>query len=229
MTSMYYRKEVDRLLSTGISNKMSEFLATPLLKGFSLGAGLIIAIGAQNAFVLRQGLKRLHVFATASVCTLCDAILILLGVNGLGTLIASFPALNAVTTWGGVLFLLVYGLRAFKGAIAPAPLEDYGVADQSESLYGTVLTALALSLLNPHVYLDTVVLLGSVGAQYPANSRIYFAAGAMLASAIWFFSLSYGAAWLMPLFKRRMAWRVLDGIVGCIMWVIAASLAWSAV
>lgn len=208
---------------------MSEFIVLPLLKGFSLGAGLIIAIGAQNAFVLRQGLKRLHVLATASVCTLCDAVLILLGVNGLGTLIAGFPALNAVTTWGGALFLLVYGLRAFRKAIAPATLEAAGVADPPASLYGTVLTALALSLLNPHVYLDTVVLLGSVGAQYPANSRIYFAAGAMLASATWFFSLSYGASRLTPLFKRRVAWRVLDVTIGCIMWMIAALLAWSAV
>jgi L-lysine exporter family protein LysE/ArgO len=200
---------------------------TPLIQGFSLGAGLIIAIGAQNAFVLQQGLKRRHVFVTASIGTLCDATLITLGVAGLGALVSQIPALTAITTWGGVAFLLFYGFRSFKSASIPASLEANPGQAQLATLRGTILAMLAVSLLNPHVYLDTVVLIGSVGVHYPPKERVAFALGAMLASFTWFFSLAYGAAWLAPLFRRPLAWRILDLGVGCIMWAIAASLIWS--
>ncbi len=199
-----------------------------LLQGFGLGAGLIIAIGAQNAFVLRQGLKRQHLFVTASISTLCDAILILLGVGGLGAVIASIPALTIIATWGGALFLLFFGLRSFRSAMVKSALDAGKASAQPVHPGGAILAVLAFSLLNPHVYLDTVVLVGSVGAHYQANERVSFALGAMLASCTWFFGLAYGAAWLAPLFQRPLAWRILDSIVGCIMWTIAASLIWTA-
>lgn len=199
-----------------------------LLQGFGLGAGLIIAIGAQNAFILRQGLKRQHLFLTASVSTLCDAILILLGVGGLGTVIASIPMLTIIATWGGALFLLYFGLRSFRSAMVKSALDIGKASAQPARPGGAVLTVLAFSLLNPHAYLDTVVLVGSVGAHYQANERVSFALGAMLASCTWFFGLAYGAAWLAPLFRRPQSWRILDMVVGCIMWMIAASLIWTA-
>ncbi len=198
----------------------------PLMQGFGLGAGLIIAIGAQNAFVLRQGLTRSYVFITALICALCDAVLIALGVGGVGTLITRNPGLTTFARWGGAAFLFWYGARAFWSALKPSAL-DAADASHSASLRGTVLTVLALSLLNPHVYLDTVVLLGSIGGQYPADERLTFALGAMLASWCWFFGLAYGAAWLAPLFRRPVAWRILDAGIGCIMWAIAASLIWA--
>jgi L-lysine exporter family protein LysE/ArgO len=199
-----------------------------LLQGFGLGAGLIIAIGAQNAFVLRQGLKRQHLFMTASISTLCDAILILLGVGGLGTVIANVPALTVIATWGGAVFLLFFGLRSFRSAVVKSALDTGKASAQPVSPGGAILAVLAFSLLNPHVYLDTVVLVGSVGAHYHANERVTFALGAILASCTWFFGLTYGAGWLAPLFRRPQAWRILDSIVGCIMWTIAASLIWTA-
>lgn len=197
-----------------------------LLQGFGLGASLIIAIGAQNAFVLRQGLRRLHVFATAAICSLCDALLILLGVAGFGRLIASNEMLTLVATWGGAAFLLYYGWRSFRAALKPGALDTDTVALRPVRLRETVLTTLAVSLLNPHVYVDTVMLIGSVGAQHPLAERASFASGAMLASFTWFFTLGYGASWLTPLFRKPAAWRVLDTMVGIIMWLIAVSLVW---
>jgi L-lysine exporter family protein LysE/ArgO len=194
------------------------------LQGFALGASLIIAIGAQNAFVLRQGLRRVHVFPTASICTLCDMALIALGVAGLGAVIAHSPLLIGLATWGGAAFLLYYGYRAFRAALRPGAMELAASIPQPTYLRATILATLAISLLNPHVYLDTVILLGSIGARYPQEQRMWFATGAMFASLVWFFGLAYGATWLAPLFQRPAAWRVLDAAVGCIMWVIAASL-----
>ncbi len=198
-------------------------LAPALLQGFGLGAGLIIAIGAQNAFVLRQGLERHHVFATAAICTLCDMTLIALGVGGMGSLVTRLPALAAAASWGGAVFLLLYGARSFRAAISPGALSTAGAADPP-ALGATLLAALGFSLLNPHVYLDTVVLIGSVGARFPPDQRVGFGAGAMLASTVWFFGLAYGAAQLAPLFRRPAAWRVLDVVIGVTMWAIAISL-----
>jgi L-lysine exporter family protein LysE/ArgO len=201
-----------------------EIALDPLFKGFGLGAGFIMAIGAQNAFVLRQGIRRSHVFATALICTLCDVALIALGVGGLGTLIAGDTVLKMVATWGGFTFLLLYGLLSFKAAFAAKKDSQPEIHFKSKSLSGTVLSALGISLLNPHVYLDTVVLIGSVGAQFPPGERIMFASGAVLASSVWFFCLAYGAVRLSPVFQRPLSWRILNLITGCIMLAVAVSL-----
>ncbi|MBO0777466.1 MAG: amino acid transporter [Ktedonobacteraceae bacterium] len=206
---------------------MSQALMLAILQGFGLGMSLIVAIGAQNAFVLRQGIKRQHVFVMASLCSLCDAALILLGVGGLGVVITAFPPLIILATWGGAVFLLVYGFRAFKAALTSEKLEIQSSSAQPVRLRETILSVLAFSLLNPHAFLDTVVLIGSVGAHYHPADRVFFALGAVLASIAWFFSLAYAARWLAPLFRRPLAWKILDGAIGCIMWVIAASLIWT--
>ncbi|WP_238364334.1 LysE/ArgO family amino acid transporter [Mesobacterium pallidum] len=188
--------------------------------GFSLGFSLILAIGAQNAFVLRAGLRRAHVFAICLTCALSDAVLIAAGVAGFGALATAVPGLE----WGmrlfGAAFLFWYGARAFLAAWrGGAALEAEG---QVGSLRAALLTCLALTWLNPHVYLDTVVLLGSIAAQ--ASSRPAFAAGAMTASFVFFFSLGYGARLLAPLFARPVAWRLLDALVGAVMWAIGLGL-----
>jgi L-lysine exporter family protein LysE/ArgO len=202
--------------------------AAPYFEGLGLGAGLIVAIGAQNAFVLRQGLRRRHTFVTAALCALCDAMLISLGVAGLGAVIAGRPGLLAAATWGGAAFLFAYGLRSFRSALRPGALE--AAKEGAEiSLRATVLAVLAFSLLNPHVYLDTVILLGGIGARHPAPERPAFVAGACTASILWFFGLAYGSGVLAPLFRRPSTWRALDALVGCVMWAIAAGLVRSAV
>lgn len=206
---------------------MLELRFAPYVQGFSVSMALIVAIGAQNAFVLQQGLRRSYVAVSALTCALCDALLISLGVGGFGAIVARTPWLAAVTTWGGALFLLVYGFRSFKSALQSNALQT-DAAGARLSLRATVLGLLAVSLLNPHALLDTIVLIGSVGAQFPADQRAAFALGAMSASLTWFFGLAYGAAWLAPLFRRPIAWRVLDLGVGCLMWTIAASLLLSA-
>lgn len=192
------------------------------LEGFGLGAGLIIAIGAQNAYVLRQGLRRQHVFAVASVCFFIDCALIALGAGGFASLLRAVPSLPSLAAWGGALFLAAYSLRAFAAAARPQALEAAGAAAGTRR--AAVLTALALSLLNPHVYLDTVVLLGGVAARYPAGERLAFALGAMVASCLWFYGLGYGARRLAPLFASARAWRLLDAFVGCVMAALALSL-----
>ena len=180
------------------------------LAGFSLGLSLILAIGAQNAFVLRQGLRRQHVFAIVLACALSDAVLIVVGVAGFGVLIESLPALGTAMRWGGAAFW-----AAWRGG------ETLEAGQGAGSLRAALLTCLALTWLNPHVYLDTVVLLGSVSAQYPPWP---FGIGAVTSSFTFFFALGYGARLLAPVFARPMAWRVLDVVVGAIMWAIAATL-----
>ncbi|HYH96909.1 LysE/ArgO family amino acid transporter [Hyalangium sp.] len=194
------------------------------LKGFGLGTSLIVAIGAQNAFVLRQGLKREHVFVVATICFLCDATLIALGSAGFGSLVAAFPRLTDIAAWCGAAFLLAYGLRSFRAAIRPSVLKTSGGEAGGMTLKQAVLTTLALSLLNPHVYLDTVILLGSLAGQYVMPPRAFFALGAMAASCVWFYGVGYGAGRLAPLFSRPTSWRVLDLLIGIIMWSIAFSL-----
>jgi len=185
------------------------------LEGFGLGAGLIVAIGAQNANVLRQGLKGEHVFAVAGLCFLVDVALIALGAGGFASLIAGHAGATDIIAWAGAAFLFVYGLRAFHGAIKPGTLEARDARNAGGSLRAAALTALALSLLNPHVYLDTVILVGSVAAQFPPGERMAFALGAVGASFVWFYGLGYGAAWLAPLFAKPAAWRILDLAIGC--------------
>lgn len=198
------------------------FLPGPFLTGLATGAGLIIAIGAQNAFVLSQGIRREYHWPIAGLCGLIDALLITLGIAGMGVLISDSPLLLTLVTWGGAAFLLWYGANALRSALKAGSLEvqTRGLS----SLRGALLTTLALSLLNPHVYLDTVILLGSIGGRYPDEGRYWFGAGAALFSFIWFFSLSLGARWLAPLFQKPLAWRILDGLVCLMMWTLAALL-----
>jgi len=195
-----------------------------LSQGFGLGIGLIVAIGSQNAFVLRQGLKRERVFLVTTVCFLCDAVLIAAGAAGFGTLVASSPLALQVALWGGSAFLFVYGARAFRSALNPGTLETDESGTATDSPLRILLTILTLSLLNPHVYLDTVVLLGSLAARFSGSSRLFFAVGAMTASFVWFYGVGYGARVLAPLFRKPAAWRLLDAAVGLTMWAIGASL-----
>lgn len=203
-------------------------LLPALLSGFGLGASLIIAIGSQNAFVLRQGLKRQYVFTVCTICFLCDSLLISLGAGGFSTLVSSSPLLLKLTLWGGVLFLFAYGLRAFTAALRPGSLEAENGAASEVPLRQVVIMAVSFSLLNPHAFLDTVVLLGSLAGQYPGISRLAFAAGAMAASLAWFYGIGYGARLIAPLFRKPQAWRMLDIMVGFTMWVIAFRLAFPA-
>lgn len=191
--------------------------------GFRLGLGLILAIGAQNAFVLRQGLKREHVFWVCLFCAASDAALIAVGVSGFSLASAKAPWLVPALRWGGVAFLVWYGLRSFRAAWAGG--ESLKAAEGGGEPLGRVLAIMAaLTWLNPHVYLDTVVLLGSVSAQYPGRA-LAFGAGAVTASFAFFFALGYGARLLAPLFARPRAWRILDAFVGCLMWSLAFGLA----
>ncbi|MBZ8138486.1 amino acid transporter [Rubrivivax gelatinosus] len=192
------------------------------ITGFSLGLALIVAIGAQNAFVLRQGLRREHVGAIVLFCAVSDALLMSAGVGGLGRLIGAAPALAAALTWGGAAFLMVYGLKALWRARRPGALD--AAADRGLTRRQALAQAAAFTLLNPHVYLDTVVLVGAVGAQQAAAARPVFVWGAASASLLWFGALGYGARLLAPLFARPRAWQVLDLLVGATMLLLAAAL-----
>ncbi|MEM1318459.1 MAG: LysE/ArgO family amino acid transporter [Pseudomonadota bacterium] len=194
----------------------------PAAKGFALGGGLIIAIGAQNAFLLRQGLLRSHVFILCLIAATSDALLIIAGVAGVGTLVQANPLLLKIVTLGGAIFLAVYAIQAALRAWKPDALAVNGQGPAS--LGKAVSTLLAFTFLNPHVYLDTVVLVGGISAQYQGDARIAFAAGAVAASFVWFFSLGYGARLLTPLFAKPRAWQVLDAIIAIIMALLALSL-----
>ena len=192
------------------------------IAGLGFGLSLIIAIGAQNAFVLRQGLRREHVLVVVAICALSDAVLIAVGVGGLGTLVQLAPWLLTVVRIAGAAFLLVYGVLAARRAFRPAALitDDAG---KSTPLLATVGTVLALTWLNPHVYLDTVVLLGSVAGTH-GDDRWWFGLGAAIGSILWFSALGFGARLLRPLFAKPMAWRVLDVIIAIVMIALAVSL-----
>jgi L-lysine exporter family protein LysE/ArgO len=193
-----------------------------LLAGFSLGFSLILAIGAQNAFVLKQGLKGEHVLLVCLLCALSDALLILIGVSGFHLLVAAYPGAIAVARYGGALFLLTYGLLSFWRAVRlQQGLQPSEIS--SNSAWQSALTCLAFTWLNPHVYLDTVVLLGSVSTQFADNIN-WFASGAMTASFVFFFALGYGARLLRPLFATARAWRILDLLIAIVMWTIATRL-----
>ncbi|MFA3918116.1 LysE/ArgO family amino acid transporter [Ruegeria hyattellae] len=196
-------------------------MVASFIPGFFLGFSLILAIGAQNAFVLRQGLRHTHVFAVCLTCAISDALLIAAGVAGFGALATAVPWFEPLMRYGGAAFLIVYGARSFQAAWRG------GEALQTRNgagagLGATLATLLALTWLNPHVYLDTVVLIGSVSAQYP--DRLSFGLGAVTSSFVFFYSLGYGARLLAPLFARPRAWQVLDVLIGVVMWAIAAKL-----
>lgn len=193
--------------------------------GFLLGASLIMAIGAQNAFILRQGLIRSHVFVLCLICAASDALLIAAGVAGLGTLIAQSPKLILGVTIGGALFLAAYAVKAFQRAWRPSAM--VAGAPEGISLKPAVLTCLAFTFLNPHVYLDTVVLLGSLSAAFEGRERLTYGMGAATASFVWFFGLGYGARLLAPLFAKPAAWRVLDVLIAIVMSLLALGLLFS--
>ncbi|WP_250446635.1 LysE/ArgO family amino acid transporter [Actinotalea sp. C106] len=190
--------------------------------GLTTGLALIVAIGAQNAFVLRQGIRREHVGAVVLICAASDVLLILLGTAGIGVLVDRFPVALDVLRWGGAAYLLWWAFRSFRSAIRPAALTEA----TPRSRGSVALTAVALTFLNPHVYLDTVVLLGSLANQHGPDARWVFAGGAVVGSILWFTALGFGArALARPLDKPR-TWRIVDAVIGVIMLVIAASLVW---
>ncbi len=192
------------------------------LRGFATSGALIVAIGAQNAFVLRQGIKREHVLAVVLVCAVSDALLITIGVAGLGTFVQRSPALLTLARYGGAAFLIAYGLLAARRALHTESMA--AATDTPLSLRAAVTACLAFTYLNPHCWLDTVVLLGSIASQQPAGSRAAFGVGATAASFVWFFALGFGARALRGLFARPIAWKVLDALIALVMWGIAASL-----
>ena len=195
---------------------------TTYLAGFSLGMSLILVIGSQNSFVLKQGLKKQHVFIVCFVCALSDGILISLGVAGFGVFVEQHPSIEIFARYGGAIFLFLYALLSFKDSITKnhaLKLEE----NSQKSVYKAVITCLAFTWLNPHVYLDTVILLGSVSTKYQP-SQLSFALGAILASFIFFFSLGYGARLLAPIFKNPKAWKIFDFSIGFIMLTISYSL-----
>jgi L-lysine exporter family protein LysE/ArgO len=202
------------------------FAFAPFFQGFGTGGGLIVAIGAQNAFVLTQGVRGNHPLIVALICILCDVLFISAGIAGVGTAVATRPALTLWVAWGGAGFLLFYGWGSLRSAIRGGSLT---AADRPPlSLRAAVFTTLAVTLLNPHFYLDTVVLLGGLSSQFRGQSRLLFWAGAISASIIWFISLSLGGRMLAPLFSRQISWRILDSLVCLTMWGIAASLVMTA-
>ncbi|ANG64046.1 amino acid transporter [Marinobacterium aestuarii] len=200
----------------------SALQSSVMLQGFVTGGGLIIAIGAQNAFLLAQGVRRQYHWPIALLCSLSDALLICLGVLGMGALISESPMLLELARIFGAFFLFYYGYRALCSALQPAGLDM--ASRGAGSLKSALLTTLAVSLLNPHAYLDTVVLVGSIATQYGDSLRYWFGAGAVLASFTWFLMLGMGAPKLAPLFRNPRAWRVLDSLVCLMMWGIALSL-----
>lgn len=202
--------------------------STPLMlsvfvQGLLLGLGLIVAIGAQNAFVLRQGLRREHVGAVVLFCAVSDALLISAGVLGMAQALGNSPGLARALALGGAAFLAVYGWRALQRARVPQRMEA-SAEGSGLSRSAALAQAAAFTLLNPHVYLDTVLLVGSIGAQQPVPLQPVFVAGASVASLGWFTALGFGARWLAPWFARPRAWQVLDGLIGLTMLTLSALL-----
>ena len=192
------------------------------LAGFATGGSLIVAIGSQNAFVLRQGLRQEHVLPIVVICASADALLILAGVAGLGEVIQAAPAALAWLRFAGAAFLAAYGVMALRRALDP----HQAVVERGApiTLRAAVATTLAFTFLNPHVYLDTVVLVGALANQHQGAERWQFAAGAATASVVWFTALGFGAKLLVPVFARPVTWRVLDAVIAGIMFILAASL-----
>ena len=192
------------------------------LKGLALGASLIIAIGAQNAFVLSQGVRRKYNIIIPLICSVSDAILLSVGILGVGQILASNQLVSDIASIGGALFLGWYGLRSLLSFFKTTKMED---SDQGpQSLKAAVLFTLAVTLLNPHVYIDTIILMGGISSQFVGNGKYAFGAGAITASFLWFFSLSLGGKLLSPLFQNPLEWKIMDLIITLIMWSIAFSL-----
>ncbi|MCH9627936.1 MAG: Arginine exporter protein ArgO [Chlamydiales bacterium] len=191
-----------------------------MLKGFTAGGSLIFAIGAQNVFVLRQGLLRHHLLLTALLCSFIDALLIILGVAGFGKILSCHPALIDISKYGAVGFLFLYGILSLKSAFKPKALK---ISENIPlpSAKKTILLIMLLSLLNPHVYVDTVILLGSIAAQHSNEEKMYFTLGAISASFVWFFAMTYGSRLLAPVLSSPRAWKRVDCGIAFTMWGIA--------
>ena len=189
-------------------------MLTPLLIGFATGLTLIVAIGAQNAFILRQGIRREHVLPVVAVCTVSDVALMAAGVAGFGALVTAHPQVVTLARFGGAAFLIVYGMLAARRAWRPSGLTPSEAGPSR--LAGVMLTCLAFTFLNPHVYLDTVVLIGALSNEH-RDGRWLFGVGAAVASAVWFTTLGFGAGRLRGLFARPAAWRILDGLIAVTM------------
>jgi L-lysine exporter family protein LysE/ArgO len=202
---------------------LTELLA-PAVLGFGTGLALIVAIGSQNAFVLRQGIQGEHVAAVVLVCSLSDALLISAGIAGIGALIEASPVVVNVARYAGAVFLVSYGALAARRAIRPGALTASG-KQKAISAGAALSTVLALTWLNPHVYLDTVLLLGSVANQQTQDLRWWFGAGAIAASIAWFSALGFGARILRPFFARPSSWRLLDGLIAAVMLTLGVRLA----
>lgn len=202
----------------------SAHIISAFVQGLALSLGLIVAIGAQNAFVLRQGLRREHVGAIVVFCGVADGVLIAAGVLGMAQALGDRPMVARALALAGALFLTVYGIQALRRSRRQNQLraDDSGTTIRRST---AMAQAAAFTLLNPHVYLDTVLLVGSIGAQQPEAMRGWFIAGATTASVTWFGALGYGARWLAPLFARPRAWQFLDALIGITMLVLATMLA----
>lgn len=190
--------------------------------GFSLGLSLILAIGAQNAFVLKQGIKKQHVFLVCTICALSDAVLIFVGVSGFGYVVERYQVIKTAALWGGFVFLSIYGLRSLYSAFSASHTLTSG-DEEARGAAKTALLTLAFTWLNPHVYLDTALLLGSVSTKFGERAGL-FGVGAMCASFAFFFSLGYGARFLAPLFQKLAAWKILEFFVGVTMITLGAML-----
>ena len=202
------------------------------VNGFLISLGLIVAIGPQNAFVLRKGLRRRHVFAVAMTCFLADAVLILLGAAGVGALAKQSATATSVLTFGGAAFLLWFGYNSFRNAKNPQVLTDESMEEVGDKAKGkgvgaAIITGMALTFLNPHALLDTLVIIGGITTQYDSPGLEVFVGGALLASFVWFFALGYGARLLEGLFRKPIAWTILDICIGLIMWGVSFSLIFS--
>lgn len=193
-------------------------------QGFGLGLSLIMAIGAQNSYVLKKGILKNNVFAVAATCTLIDIILITLGTLGLGSIIEGNRTFMLIAAIFGIIFLCYYGITSIMNAVRKNESFTIEEGREDESLKKTILTLLGLSLLNPHVYLDTVILIGSIGSKYPLIQRLDFLVGTCLASFVWFFGLAYGSRVLTPVFKREITWKILDILIGITMFLISWGL-----
>ena len=200
-------------------------MISEILRGALISASLIIAIGAQNLFVLKQGLLRNHIFYVSGICFICDFVLMSIGILGVGTFISTNPLITNILAILGALFLLWYGFKAFKSAIkGTSSMQVQSQNSNDNSLVKVILATLAITLLNPHVYLDTVVIVGGIAGTLSSEQKIAFLIGAVCVSFIWFFSIGYGARLLTPLFKQKRMWMVLDCLVGLVMFYIAYRL-----
>lgn len=193
-------------------------------QGMALCASLIMAIGAQNAFVLRQGIIRQHLFTAALTCIACDFVLMSAGVLGMGKMLQAMPQLQSWMALGGALFVFWFGTQSLKKALKPSAMTIDVAAQETQTVKSVIVAALGFSVLNPHAILDTVVLVGGIGAQQAPAQQPMFLLGAVSFSALWFLSLAYGASKLAPLFAKPAAWRVLDGAIAAMMFAIGISL-----